>query len=106
MQELAPYLGIFIALAGLLYTAINNRSGKIDKALNEKADATAFAALLARTSMLENKITVIETDMKHIPNKDQAHRLELHVAQMGADIKALAQRVSDIADKLDVPPTG
>ena len=63
------------------------------------AGAKANGAKLANH---DARLTALEGEMKHLPNRDQAHRLELAVEKLSGRIDVLAKEiepVSAIADR-------
>lgn len=115
MGELAPWLGPLIALAALLYAVSTNRNTKFEKIFAEckeglsslkkeldgKADGTVAQTAIGRADMLEDRTSRIETELKFMPDQASQHRVELSVAEMRSDIRALAERVEQIVRAIE-----
>lgn len=112
MQEsIQTYLSLALAAFSVIYTVINNQNKSLREEiksvredLEKKADASGFAALLAKVNMIENAITRMDADMRHFPTKDSLYDIKLSIAQQESYLKAIASRVEQIAQKIEIPP--
>ncbi len=108
--EVVPWLAVVIALANLAYTVIAGRQKAnlskvrdMDARINTKADAAAVAVLATKVDVVEDRITRVETDFKHLPSIEVTHRLEVELGALRADVQVLSERlkpVSAIASRL------
>lgn len=68
-------------------------------AMAEKAQQQV-ALVLGRVDLVEDRATRIETNMQHLPDKDQHTHLALQVAEMRSDIRALSARIVTLSEVL------
>jgi hypothetical protein len=80
--------GPAVALATLAYTIVTQR---------KKASADALAAIGARVSAVETRVTQTEGQIDTLPDRDATHRLELALSEMRGDLKALTERIGPMA---------
>jgi hypothetical protein len=89
-----PNLIAFLALGYAVRSDLRGaRKGELD-AINQRIDgveekqrAEAEAGRTSREKVVE-RLTVVEGQLSHLPDKETVHRLEVAVATMGGDIKA------------------
>lgn len=55
----------------------------------------------AKVAEHERRLQALENDMRHLPNREQAHRMELAVAELAAAMKTLEAGFSGRMDALD-----
>lgn len=80
--------GPTVAFATLAYTIWSQR---------RKANADQLAAIDERVRRSETRLTQIEGQIETLPGRDATHRLELSLAEMRGDLKALTERISPMA---------
>lgn len=100
MNDMVPWIGIAISLATLAYTILSSRSKanfsrvrEIERKLNDKADGVSQAALAGKVDIVEDRVTRVETDMKHLPGKDIAHKLEVSLTELSGRVEMLTERL-------------
>jgi hypothetical protein len=108
LNAYVPWLAVAIAAASLLYTIFNSRAKKNDERftaielkLDSKANRDTVGVLAAKLDLAEDKVTIIQNDLRHLPDKDVTHRLELAITSMGAELGKLSERVKPIANMAD-----
>lgn len=103
MQELAPWLAIAVAAASLVYAIVSNNSKASSANLTKELDAmrTQIAGCVGRVDIVEDRASRIEQELKHIPEKDDMHKLAIEVTECRYDIRALAQSVSEMRKSVD-----
>ncbi|WP_316191273.1 MULTISPECIES: DUF2730 family protein [unclassified Bradyrhizobium] len=110
LNELAPWVAIAMSIASLVYAVLNGRSKKIDdemqalrKAHKDEYDATTIriAATKAESDQVKDRLTRLEADMAHLPDKDVTHRLEMALGSMQAEMRELNAKVRPIAAMAD-----
>lgn len=88
MLEIKDYLGIaaiLIALATTLYNWLTSSSRHNEESIEKHGD---------RLSELESKVTKIDSEMQHMPDKTSQHRLELAMTEMAGETKLMAEALS------------
>lgn len=83
--------------------------GTIWGVLSKKAEAEARRAELQAAEVLKQslgnkerldrhdaRLTAIETDLRHLPDKDIVHRLEMAMARLETEVKVITERVGPI----------
>ncbi|WP_316171074.1 DUF2730 family protein [Bradyrhizobium sp. SZCCHNRI1058] len=110
LNELAPWFAIAISFVSLAYSILNGRSKKIDddiqqvkKGHKDDHDATTIrlAAMKAEFDQVKDRLTRVETEMAHLPDKDVTHRLEMALASMQTEMRGLNEKVKPIAAMAD-----
>jgi hypothetical protein len=56
---------------------------------------------VGQLGMLENRVTVVERDIAHLPDKDVTHRLEIALGKMESELGKLSERVKPISAMAD-----
>jgi len=99
MNAWAPWIAIALSAGALLYSIFKGQS----KHTSEKFRAvdSKIGVVVAEHALVRDRVTVIERDMAHLPDKDVTHRLELALAKMGAELGTLSERVKPIANMAD-----
>jgi len=75
-------LGILVSLGATLYTWLTARSRGNEKGLSELGE---------KVDGINNRLTKVEGEMQHLPDKDSQHRLELNMAELLGDMKQMAE---------------
>jgi predicted nucleic acid-binding Zn-ribbon protein len=88
LNALAPWAAVIIAAASLLYAIFSNRSKDQDK---------KFASLGREVDSVKDRVAKVENDLTHLPDKSVTHRLELHMAEMKAEMAQLTERMKPIS---------
>lgn len=73
--------------------AASERVSAIEHALSDKASAGRMGALENRVDKVEDRTTMLETDMRHLPTRDQAQGLELALRDMKAEMGVLRENL-------------
>jgi hypothetical protein len=90
--DLAPWAGFAVSIAALLRAHFNGRSKELDQRIG---------IIIADMALSKDKITRIEGELKHLPDKDSTHRLELALGKVEAEMGKLAAQVKPIAHMAD-----
>lgn len=108
MNELLPWAGPAIALAGFVYMVYMNRKKAstealqaIDAKVAEKAERDTVALHTATIDILKDRVTRIETDFKHLPDKDATHSLQVAISEMRGEVKQLRESIRPVAAMAD-----
>lgn len=86
-MQIAIIASVFIGLANLLYTAISNR---------RKADSEVVARLFERLDDSDRRITTLESDIKHVPDKDGMHAIQNTVTELAGKVEVLTERLKPV----------
>lgn len=112
VSEYALWASVLVSVAALTVAiwsprakATSARFRAIYDKLDDKAEAAVVAAVAGKIDLVEDRITRVETDMKHLPDKDVAHKLELGLSDLNgrmatltaqlAPVTAMANRIQD-----------
>ncbi len=90
--DLAPWVAIAVSIGALLRSQFSGRSKEVDQRIG---------IVIADLSLAKDKITRIEGELKHLPDKDSTHRLEIALGKMEAELGKLAAQVKPIAHMAD-----
>jgi hypothetical protein len=119
LNALAPWFAVAVSLAALAYSVLTNRKKDsdasiaaihqkyddavtaLDDKIDGKAGAIEFGALISKTGMIDDRLIRVETEMKHLPDRNTVHTLEAAVAKLSADVGVLSERVKPIASMAD-----
>ena len=98
LSDWAPWVAIVISIAGFLHSFLSGRSKQNDE---------RFGVIAGKVDAVEDRVTRIEGELKHLPDKNATHRLELTLAEMRTElrgvtesmkpIKAMAERIQEAA---------
>ena len=111
MNELnlyAPWVAITLSFIAVLYPILSGKARKtderfeaLDEKLGSKASETRVALLAGKVDIVEDKVTVIESDLKHLPDKETTHRLEVALGEVKTEMGRLTERMKPIANMAD-----
>lgn len=91
ITELTPYLALGIALftlAGLIKNTLTSGEKTLAKEQEEHEK---------KLIDLDRRVQSVESDMKHLPDRDATHRLELNLEKLSSQVATLNERVKPIA---------
>lgn len=110
--DINPWLSLLlsaIAIGGFIWSHMTSGSAKALKEIGElkkqnEADRrkdgenakTHAEAIVARFQLLESKVLMIEGELKHLPDRDATHRLEMAVEQLNGKIGMLDERLKPV----------
>lgn len=60
-----------------------------------------FATLVAEVELFKDRVIVVENTLKHLPDKEVTHRLEITMAKMENELGKLSERMKPIASMAD-----
>jgi uncharacterized protein YPO0396 len=66
-----------------------------------KADGVTVAAAIGRVDLVEDRVTRVESELKHLPNKDVTHHLDQSIGELQAEVRVLSERIKPIAAVAD-----
>jgi len=94
MHDILPWLGPIIALASLAYTIINSRS----KAAAQKVQLleTKIDRAIDRDRAIEERVSRVENELRHLPNKEVTHRLEIAMVELSGKMDAFTEQLKPV----------
>lgn len=84
----APTIVAVIAIATTVWSWISSPGRKA------QADVEA---LRRATDSLDQRLTRVETDLEHLPDKDTAHRMEMAIARLEGRLEVMDERLKPVA---------
>ncbi len=106
MEELRLWAPIVIATAALLWNIrIQIATARRDELDKVKGDIEAVEAKLethvstGQVSRAEvaDRLTTIEGQLKHLPDAESAHRMEVAIARLEGNLEVMAERLKPVA---------
>lgn len=108
LSAVAPWAAILIAALSLGYTIVSNRSKKIDEKIDElkpwiesKSSKEHTDVLQKKVELIDKRVTTVESELKHLPDKDTTHRLEITLKDLGNEVGRLSERIKPVAAMAD-----
>jgi len=96
--SLAEIMSAF-ALIGVAVTFLRKPGDQANAAVadlrKEVTDMLKDAA--AKAERLDERVSVIEGEMQHLPNRDMVHKMDLSLSQLQGEVKVLVERIKPIA---------
>lgn len=86
-----PWLGLALSAIALL-TALK---GWISS--GEKKNTSDIADLQKDLSAVTTRVQTIEGDLRHLPDRDATHRLELALSEMNGRLSSMDERLKPVA---------
>jgi uncharacterized protein DUF2730 len=106
MNELLPVISVAVAIGSFAYTIWATSSKKHSKQIEdiqrsvaqvETQVVTVQHSLEIRVDRVEDRATRLESDVRHLPDKDITHRLELHMTKISGEVSRLAESIKPIS---------
>lgn len=89
--ELTPYLALALAIFSLVGLIKNNlTSGEKELAKEQEEHEKKLIDL-------DRRVQSVESDLKHLPDREMTHRLELNLEKLSSQVATLNERVKPIA---------
>ncbi len=98
-EALAPWIAIACSVINIGYTIVISRSRKNDERF--ESQALRIGTIVAEAELLKDRVIVVENDMKHLPDKEVTHRLEVQLSNVNGQLAQLSERVKPIAAMAD-----
>lgn len=101
-QTISPWISLALSAIALGTVVYGWFTAGEKKALKEVAALRSDlkdidSAVVARFQLLDSKVQTIEGELKHLPDGDAAHRLELAVEKLTGKLEVLEERMRPIA---------
>ncbi len=107
-QALAPWLALLVSGAAFFYAIRKDKSAEtklqfeqIETRIETKASKDHVAVLAGKLDIAEDKITRIDVELEHMPDRNTVLELAREVAKLSGDVGVLAERVKPIASMAD-----
>lgn len=81
-------------------SALKEQIDKDEKAATDRRQQQA-EAIVARFQLSESRLQAVEADMRHMPDREQAHRLELAIEKLTGSLETLDERLTGRIEALD-----
>lgn len=99
-------LGLAIPLGGIIYTWFATRQKDVDEAFKDIGERLNTGS--KRMDTLELRAQATELALGNMPNKDDMHSLQLMLAEMGGEMKAIGAHIGaqrDVMRRLETVVT-
>lgn len=105
LQALAPWAAILLSALALWRSGRKEASEKTDKKftdLSESVDArfkessTRIGVVAGKVELVEDRVAAVEGELRHLPDKDVTHRIELALSDMKAEMRGLSEGVKPL----------
>lgn len=70
---------------------------KLCEQMGALATTEAVNPLLHKLDLVEDRVTRIELDMRHLPDKDTAHRMEIAISRLEGRLETMDERLKPVA---------
>lgn len=104
LSTLPSWIAILISLSALSYTIVSNRTKgtttqieQLKLLLDDKASKHAVAVLTGKVDVAEDKITIMQGELKHLPSKEATHELERSLLEIKSEMRGLSEQMKPIA---------
>lgn len=104
LSTLPAWIAILISLAALAYTIVSNRTSgtttqieQLKLLLDDKASKHSVVMLTGKVDDAEEKITIMQGEIKHLPSKEATHGLEKSLLEIKAEMRGLSEQMKPIA---------
>ncbi len=106
-ETIAPWVSLalsLIALVGIIYGWLTRGEKTVAAALDKHKEDAAEDARKTAAAMadMERRVLSLEGELRHLPDRNQAHNIELALEKLNGRIEVLATQlepVSAIADR-------
>ena len=86
-SQLVFWLATGISLCSLIYAIFGNRS---------KAHTARMTAVESRIGLVENRTTLIESALEHVPDQKGMHKIEVTCSELSGKIEVLTERLKPV----------
>ena len=100
VPHLMQALMLLLAAASLATTIIMTRGkaaadkvAALEAKLSDRASDGRVATLELRVDKVENRTTTIESELRHLPSRDQTHSMEISLQEMKGQLAVLTEKV-------------
>ena len=90
--DLAPWAAFVLSVAVFLRSEFNGRSKALDNRIG---------IIVADVSLVKDRVTSIESDLKHLPDQKTVNKLEGMIGTLSKVVGMLSERIKPIAAMAD-----
>lgn len=80
---------LFLSFASLVFAISVARS---------KASDERFGKMEARIAVIDERLSVVEGEIKHLPDREITHRLELAISKLEGRIEVMDERLKPVSE--------
>jgi hypothetical protein len=91
-QDVAAAIACAVSVLAFLHSVFGPRS---------KATRDRIFGVEQRVDRVEDRMTKVEGELKHVPDKSAVHGLELRVMELSGNITALTEKIKPISHMAD-----
>lgn len=91
LSEISQYIALFLS-SGLAFDRIKAWINRDEKKMRQDIDGHA-----SKITSHDRRIQTLEQEIKHLPDRDSQHRIELQLAEFNGSFKALEEKLKPIA---------
>lgn len=98
-----PLIGVLSSIGTAIYAFMTRRSKAAEDAMEEvkaeiskRALLSDLAALEVRVDETEKKVAQIETEMRHMPDREMVNEIKLAIADLKGTVGQLGERVQGV----------
>lgn len=93
------WISIIIAAAALIYTILSGRSRAAATDLERQRSESIgrHEQLASKVERLDDRLATVEGEMRHLPDKDTAHRMEMAIARLEGRLETMDERLKPVA---------
>lgn len=97
LKDLLPWLALLSSFAAIVIPIVRDRGKDFETKLNGKADGQDVGVLRGKLDIVEDKVTRIEAELVHLPDKDTTHKLEMGLQQVKTEMATLTASLKPIS---------
>jgi len=88
LRAWVPLLLSMVSLGGALWSLLQSPA---------KKNADALAKTNDKVEAMDRRVSTIESEMRHLPDRDATHRLEISIAELNGRLSTLDERLKPVA---------
>lgn len=105
LSHILPWLSPTIAVAALSYTIVSNRSRARQAEFDKFREDVGLREMTtaAKVEVLEDRVSKIEGELRHLPAKDDVHQVQLALKELQGEVRGMSAQIAPIgkiADRL------
>lgn len=94
LQALAPWAAFLLSAFALWRSGRKDRSEADEQKFKDLA--TRIGTVSGKVELVEDRIAAVEGELRHLPDKDATHRIELALSDMKAEMRGLSEGVKPL----------
>ncbi|MGL5166653.1 MAG: hypothetical protein ACRC9K_12275 [Afipia sp.] len=93
-QSVATVVALLISAVALWRSFRKDRSEADDQKFKDLS--TRVGAVSGKVELVEDRVAAVEGELRHLPDKDVTHRIELALSDMKAEMRGLSEGVKPL----------